>query len=215
MALRSVRERAYQTIAYEAGAFLIATPLYALIAGHDASQSSLLVIAVAAACMIWAPLHHTLWDWLEWRLKRRVASDRSQAMRVVHAVSHELSSIIVTTPIIMMVGGHSFWHALIVDLGLTLLYSFYAYFFHMAYDRLRPVQATVISSTGAESVTAAVPERAREQQQSRDEPRAIEFNRTAERPRARRPARWAPRILPHAGLALIPARRDDSRVNGF
>lgn len=198
MALRTIRERALQTIAYEAGAFLIAAPLYALIAGHGASQSSLLVIAVAVACMIWAPLHHTLWDWLEWRFKHRLASDRPQWLRLLHAASHEVSSIIVTTPVIMLVGGHEFWHALMVDIGLTLLYSVYAYFFHIAYDWLRPVQAEAATSRAS----------------THPEPRLLEPLPKLQRRRVRKPARWAPRILPQAGLALIPARRNATSYTG-
>lgn len=206
MALRSIRERAYQTIAYEAGAFLIATPLYAFMAGDGATQSSLLVIAVALACMIWAPLHHTLWDWLEWRFKHRLASDRPQWLRLVHAISHEVSSIVVTTPVIMLVGGHDFWHALMVDIGLTLLYSVYAYFFHMAYDWMRPVK--VVAQPAMALMQPADKKLA--------EPhRPTEIKRSLTRQSARRPARWAPRILPHAGLALIQARRDASSFNGF
>jgi uncharacterized membrane protein len=214
MALRSVRERALQTLSYEAGGFLIATPLYALIAGHGASQSSLMVVAVAIACMTWSPLHNTVFDWLEWRLVRRLASDRPQRWRFVHAVSHEATSVIVTTPIIMLVGGHGFWNALMVDIGLTLLYSVYAYFFHIVYDRLRPMQAEVIASSQqadfAESVPALVAKPPPEPQ-----PRPIEVKHASMRPRARRPVRWAPQIMPHAALALIPARRDDSSFNGF
>ncbi len=40
----------------------------------------------------------------------------------------------------MWLGGHSLWTALGIDIGLTLLYSAYAYFFHQLYDRLRPVR---------------------------------------------------------------------------
>ena len=140
MALRSLRERTIQTLSYEAGGFLLAMPLYALIVGHDASSSTLVVVAVAIACGIWSPIHNTAFDWVEWRITGRVASDRPHRMRFLHAASHEVTSIVVTTPIIMIAGGHSFLHALMVDIGLTLLYSAYAYFFHIIYDWMRPVK---------------------------------------------------------------------------
>ncbi len=41
----------------------------------------------------------------------------------------------------MWFGGHGLWSALAIDIGLTLLYSAYAYFFHILYDWLRPVKA--------------------------------------------------------------------------
>ena len=149
MTLRTVRERIIQTLSYEAGGFLLAAPLYGLIVGHDASSSSLVVIAVALACMAWSPLHNTLFDLVDLRLTGRVASERPHSLRFVHALSHEITSIVVTTPIIMLMGGHSLVHALLVDIGLTLLYSCYAYFFHIAYDWLRPV-AVVVAARPAE-----------------------------------------------------------------
>lgn len=225
MALRSIRERAYQTIAYEAGGFLIAMPLYGLIAGHDASQSSLLIVAVALACMAWSPLHNTLFDWIEWKLARRLASDRPQRFRMLHAISHEVTSIVITNPIIMLVGGYSFWHALVIDIGLTLLYSVYAYFFHIAYDRLRPVEAQVVAQWDdfdaghqPEPVLALFEAAEAETEPLHEpvyEPPPAKVKRASMRLRARRPARWAPQVMPHAALALIPARRDDSRFNGF
>jgi Chlorhexidine efflux transporter len=39
----------------------------------------------------------------------------------------------------MAMGGHGFWRALAIDIGLTLFYAVYAYGFHLVYDRLRPV----------------------------------------------------------------------------
>jgi uncharacterized membrane protein len=59
---------------------------------------------------------------------------------VVHAISHEATTLVVTLPILMGLGGLTFWTALVVDLGLTLLYTGYAYVFHNVYDRLRPMR---------------------------------------------------------------------------
>jgi uncharacterized membrane protein len=140
--LRSARERICQTLAYEAGGLVLAVPLYALFAGRQAQDSLILIMAVAAACMMWSPLHNTAFDWADWRFNRRVASSRPHRLRMVHAISHEASSVVVTVPMIIALGGHSFLGALAVDAGLTLLYACYAYVFHIAYDRLRPVRAS-------------------------------------------------------------------------
>jgi uncharacterized membrane protein len=137
--LRSARERACQTLAYEAGGLLLAVPLYALFAGAQTHDALILIAAVAVACMVWSPLHNTAFDWADWRFNRRVAGSRPHRLRLVHAVSHEASSVVVTVPVIIAFGGHSFLGALAVDIGLTLLYACYAYAFHIAYDRLRPV----------------------------------------------------------------------------
>jgi uncharacterized membrane protein len=144
MVLRSTRERVYQTLAYEIGGILLATPLYAILFGKDTSQSLALLIAMSVAVLVWSPIHNTLFDWLDWRWNRRVASDRPHGLRFVHAATHEATAFVVTLPVIMLIGGHGFWTAAALDIGFTLLYAAYAYVFHIAYDRLRPVRTQIV-----------------------------------------------------------------------
>jgi uncharacterized membrane protein len=139
MIMRSARERAIQTFAYEIGGLAAVTPLYGLVTGHTGADSLLLLSAVAVTCLAWAAVHNTVFDWIEARQTHRVASDRPQRLRLVHAASHEFSSILVTTPVIMLVTGFGLWQALLVDIGLTVGYMGYAYVFHVVYDRMRPV----------------------------------------------------------------------------
>jgi uncharacterized membrane protein len=147
--LRPFAGRVRQALAYEAGALLIATPLYALIFGAGSASSFILVAAVAVTCLIWAPFHNMLFDWADLRLTGRLASDRPHRLRFLHAASHEVTSIIASTPVIMWAGGHGFWVALGIDMGLTLGYAAYAYAFYLAYDRLWPMRR------GAEADEAA------------------------------------------------------------
>jgi uncharacterized membrane protein len=137
--MRSLRERAIQTLSYEAGGLLLVAPLYALLVGASAATSVFLLMALALLVTLWSPFHNFLFDYLEGRLCGRVASDRPHGLRLVHAVSHEATSIIVTLPCVMWIGGHGFWTALAVDAGLTLAYALYAYVFHLGFDWLRPV----------------------------------------------------------------------------
>jgi uncharacterized membrane protein len=138
--LRSGRERAIQTVLYEAGGLLVAVPLYQLLFGKGVDESALLLIVLAIAVMLWSPLHNAVFDLFEWRLAQRLASDRPHRWRILHALSHEASTVVVTLPLIMLIGRHGFWEALAIDLGLTGLYVAYAYLFHLGYDRWRPVR---------------------------------------------------------------------------
>ncbi|NJO38930.1 MAG: PACE efflux transporter [Rhizobiales bacterium] len=142
--IRSARERVIQTLAYEAGGLLLASPLYGLVFGTSAAESFALMAALSVAVMTWSPIHNTLFDYAEWRIARRVASDRPHRLRLVHAASHEATALIVSLPVIMLIGGHPFAEALALDIGLTLFYSAYAYFFHIAFDWLRPVPVEVL-----------------------------------------------------------------------
>jgi uncharacterized membrane protein len=140
MRLRSTRERVIQTLCYESGGLVLSIPVYVLYSGHAAGEGAALMAAVSVAVMIWAPLHNTTFDWLDLRCSGRVASERPQGLRMVHAVSLEASAVVATLPILVWFGGHHVADALLVDLGLTGLYAVYAYGFHLVYDRLRPVE---------------------------------------------------------------------------
>ncbi len=155
MALRTARERVYQTLAYEAGGLLIAAPLFGLIFGRDAGESFALLMTLSIVVMIWAPVYNTIFDLVEFERTRRAASDRPQGLRAAHALWLEITATAVTLPIVMAMGGHGFWQALTIDLGLTLLYAAYAYFFHIVYDRLRPVSPSPFPSGPARGWSAA------------------------------------------------------------
>ena len=57
--LRCVRERILQTVAFEAGGLVVASPLYAVVFGASLDELVVLLGALAAACLIWCPLHNT------------------------------------------------------------------------------------------------------------------------------------------------------------
>lgn len=139
MILRSARERFLQTALYELGGLALILPCYALITGHAMVDSVVLLVAVSIATMSWACLHNLGFDYVEALTTGRMASDRPQLLRLVHATSNEVTSILVTTPVIVWVAGYGWWEALLVDIGLTLLYSVYAYLFHLVFDAVRPV----------------------------------------------------------------------------
>jgi len=140
MAIRSARERLLQAAAFELGGLAMVAPVYAMVMGAGALDSIALVVAVAVTAALVSPLHNHLFDLVEWRLTRRLASDRPAGMRLVHAVSHEGSSTLVTLPVIMVMGGHGFWEALAIDVAMTVFYAVYLYAFHILWDRWRPVR---------------------------------------------------------------------------
>jgi uncharacterized membrane protein len=138
--LRSARERIAQTVLFEIGGFALTAPLYSLYAGEGGDEAAMVVAALALAVMVWSPLHNTIFDVIDLRLTGRVASDRPHGWRVVHAISHEATSIVITTPILMWLGGHGLAEALALDLAFTAAYAAWAYVFNLLYDRWRPVR---------------------------------------------------------------------------
>jgi uncharacterized membrane protein len=98
-----------------------------------------MMVVLSAAVMIWSSVHNTVFDIIDLRVNGRVASDRTRSLRIFHAISHEVTAVAVTLPLLVWLGGHSIGDALIVNLWLTALYAAYAFVFHLQYDRLRPV----------------------------------------------------------------------------
>jgi uncharacterized membrane protein len=143
MALRSARERVVQTLWFEGVGLGLIAPLYAAFGGAGAGESFVMVAAVALVVMAWAALFNTAFDAVEWRLTGRVASARPQCLRLVHAVSFELTAMLVTVPVIHALGHMSWLQALQTDVTLTLAYMAYGYAFHRVYDHWRPVRTDV------------------------------------------------------------------------
>jgi uncharacterized membrane protein len=141
MTLRSPRERVLQTAAFEIGGLMLVTPAFVAITGHSSGEGLLLLVVLSVTAVLWSPLHNTVFDWADWQLNRRLASDRPHRLRIVHAISHEASMVCVTLPIVMLLGGLDLGAAIAVEIGLTLAYTGWAYLFHLGYDRLRPMQA--------------------------------------------------------------------------
>ena len=141
MTLRSPRERVIQTLCFEFGGLCMVTPIYMILFGRSAEEGLFLMVALSLGVMLWSSLFNFGFDWLEWSLTKRVASDRPHDLRLLHAVLHEGTFVIVTLPMIMVISDLSFGAALALDLGLTLFYAGYAYVFYLIYDHFRPVRA--------------------------------------------------------------------------
>lgn len=140
MHLRTIRERIIQTLSFEVIGICFVSPLYAFIVGANMGKSFALITLISIVILTWTPLFNTLFDYFDALHSGRIASDRPTSLRVIHAITHEVSAIALTCPILIHIGGHSLLGALKVNLGLTLTYTLYTYVFHLIYDRLRPVE---------------------------------------------------------------------------
>ena len=140
--LRSTRERIIQSLWYEAIGLALSLPAFLAVFGGEVGHGIQLLAAVSLPCILWAPLHNTAFDWIELRLSGRTACQRPRGLRILHAVSQEATSIMITLPILMLFGGFGFLEALIVDVALTIFCIVYAFVFHLGYDRLCPVLPT-------------------------------------------------------------------------
>jgi uncharacterized membrane protein len=138
--LRSGRERAIQTLAFEALGLALVSPLFAWFIGASAGESLLVLGVLSLAVMAGSAFYNTVFDQVEARAAGRVASDRPHRLRVVHAIGLELTAALATWPLIVALTPLGWLQALVADIGLMLAYAVYGYFFHLAFDRLRPIR---------------------------------------------------------------------------
>ena len=138
--LRSLKERILQTLCFEVGGLILSVPVFAVLTKAGESDALVTLATISVAVMCWAGIHNTLFDWVEFRFTQRLASDRPNSMRIIHALSHELSAVIFSLPILMWLSGLSWQEALLADIGLTVFYTLYAFVFYRIYDVVRPVQ---------------------------------------------------------------------------
>jgi uncharacterized membrane protein len=139
MSLRSPTERILQTLCFEAIGLCLSVPLCMVVNKGGAAENAALLAVLTLAILLWSPLHNSVFDLVDLRLSGRVASDRPGGLRLVHALSHEVSSVAVTLPIMVVLGGFAIGQALTMNIVLTLFYAGYALVFHLVYDHLRPV----------------------------------------------------------------------------
>ncbi len=138
--IRRARERLIQTLWLEALGVLVVGPLFAHFTATSLGDSVIVLVALSIAVMCWSALFNTVFDRLEFRLAGRVASERPHAWRVVHSIAHELSAVVVSWPLIVALTPFGWPQALAADVGLMLAYAVYGFFFHLGFDRLRPVR---------------------------------------------------------------------------
>lgn len=149
--LRPFNERLLQALWFEISGLLMALPLLTFFSDGSPLENVALLAALSLVVMLWSAVHNTLFDRADLHFSGRVASDRPQTLRIIHAISHEVSSVLVSLPILIWIAGMDFQTALIVDLWLTALYAFWAWAFYLAWDRMRPLRATISSErSGAE-----------------------------------------------------------------
>ena len=138
--LRSLQERILQKICFEIGGITLSVPVFAALTPAGESEALLTLVALSMTVMCWGGIHNFLFDWAEFQMTRRVASDRPNSMRVAHALSYEATSVAFSMPLLMWLSGFSWQEAVFTNIGLTLFYVVYAFIFYRVYDKVRPVQ---------------------------------------------------------------------------
>ncbi|UYN98496.1 MAG: PACE efflux transporter [Devosia sp.] len=135
--MRNTADRIRHAISFEVIGILLATPLAAFAFHLPGGDSAVVIVASATVAMLWNYVYNLGFDHI--MVKVRGSTEKSTAIRVMHAVLFELGLLALMLPAIAWYLGISLWQALIMDIALAAFYMVYAFVFNWAYDRVFPL----------------------------------------------------------------------------
>lgn len=137
--MRTTRDRIRHAIGFELIGLALIVPLGAIAFAMPMHDIGVIGALSATVAMAWNYLFNYGFDRLMQRWRGH--TQKTLALRVVHAIAFELGLLIVLMPLIAWYLGISLWQALLMDIAFALFYMVYAFFYNLAYDRIFPIPA--------------------------------------------------------------------------
>ena len=139
--MQGIRRKIVYVTLYELIAVVITST--GLAAGSDSSLQHASVVAVAssAIAVLWNLIYNTAFE--RWEARQTVRG-RSFKRRAAHAIGFELGFIIALVPLFVWWLDISWWHALVLDLGLSLFFLVYTFAFNLGFDKVFGLPASAL-----------------------------------------------------------------------
>jgi len=104
-----------------------------LAAGSSSSLQHASVIAVATSviAVVWNLIYNTVFE--RWEARQTVRG-RSMQRRAAHALGFEFGFMFMLVPLFAWWLHIGWWHALVLDLGLSLFFLVYTFVFNLGFD---------------------------------------------------------------------------------
>jgi len=137
--MRTIADRIRHTLLFETIAIASTTAITGLLLNQSVATTGVLAIALSLMAMLCNYFYNWLFD--HWRMRRGESSpsQRSIAIRALHAIGFELSFIALTLPLVAWWLTLSLWQALLLDIGFAVFFIIYAFAYNWTYDRIFPV----------------------------------------------------------------------------
>ncbi|TBU94674.1 multidrug/biocide efflux PACE transporter [Phytopseudomonas dryadis] len=133
IAKRSLKERVLHASLFEVIAVVVCAPLLAWLMGKSLAHMGALTLMFSAIAMLWNMLFNLLFD----AAQQRMGFQRGLWARLSHAALFEAGLILVLVPLAAWWLSIGLLQALLLDIGLILLFLPYTLGFNWAYDVLR------------------------------------------------------------------------------
>lgn len=130
---RSLAERVFHAVSFEAIATAICAPASAWIMQRPVLEMGALTLLLATAAMIWNVIYNALFDRL-WPVHRLA---RTAKIRIFHALGFEGGFIVIGVTIASLTLGIGLVEAFLLEIGFFLFFLPYTMAFNWIYDILR------------------------------------------------------------------------------
>ncbi|GAK86464.1 hypothetical protein JCM19238_4054 [Vibrio ponticus] len=126
-------ERVFHAVLFEVLAISLAITGLAIFTNHEVAHLSGTMIVVATIAMIW----NVFFNWVFDEFVPGKKEQRSLMTRINHVVLFEAGLLFFTVPVMAYILQVSLWEALVMDIGVTIFITIYAFVFNLAYDHIR------------------------------------------------------------------------------
>ncbi|ASP47231.1 PACE efflux transporter [Cognaticolwellia beringensis] len=126
-------ERVFHSVTFEVLALIMSITGLVIFTQHDISALSETMIVIASMAMFWNYSFNYVFD----LYVKGEKTKRSLLIRIVHVFLFEAGLLFFTIPVMAFILDLSFWDAFIMDLGVTIFITIYAFIFNLSYDHLR------------------------------------------------------------------------------
>jgi uncharacterized membrane protein len=135
--MRSPLDRVRHALSFEVVGLALIVPLGSFAFHMPMHDVGVVGLVSATLATLWNFVYNFLFDIT---MQRRLGTtEKSGALRVLHAVLFEAGLLVVLMPFIAWYLGVSLLQAFVMDLSFALFYLVYAFVFNLAYDELFPL----------------------------------------------------------------------------
>lgn len=136
--LRSGKDRLRYSISLEVGIMAFLIPAGAAFFDKTLADIGLIGLVLSLKAVLFGLIYNRVYDHFDAR-SGRVASDRSQLGRILHALGFEMTLLLSSLPIYTVWLGLTVAEAIATDLVVTTFVVTFTYVFTIAYDRAFPI----------------------------------------------------------------------------
>ena len=128
-------ERVFHAVLFEVLAVSLSIVLLMAFTDHEVGALSGTMIIIATIAMAW----NFAFNWIFDKFFPGDKTQRTISTRVFHVVLFELGLLVLTIPVMAVILGVSLYQALVMDIGVTVFITLYAFVFNFIYDHIRAV----------------------------------------------------------------------------